>query len=38
MRRELRIFRVNLEMLMDLRQRKEKADNGEGEGGQHTRF
>jgi len=30
MSRELRISRVNLQMLMDLRQRKEKADNGEG--------
>jgi len=33
MSRELRISRVNLEILMDLRQRKEKADNGaEGSG------
>ena len=27
--RELRISRVNLEMLIDLRQRKEKSDSGE---------
>ena len=30
MSRELRISRVNLEMLIDLRQRKENSDNGEG--------
>jgi len=31
---ELRVSRVNLEMLMDLRQRKEKADNGAGGSGE----
>jgi len=31
---ELRISRVNIEMLMNLRQRKEKADNGEGGSGE----
>jgi hypothetical protein len=34
MSRELRISRVNLEMLIDLRQRKEKSDNGEGGSGE----
>jgi len=31
---ELRISRVNIDMLMDLRQRKEKAENEEGGSGE----